>query len=89
MTADEARRLEAAIGRVEKNAQEARREDFDRLTRQIESVKTDLGEQIKGLAGEVSEATKFHDGFQSVSKTLMYLIGIALAALSFYGTVIR
>jgi hypothetical protein len=89
MTPDEARRLEEAIGRVERRGQDARREDFDRLTKQITDLKTDLVKLIDDLRDDVTEQTRFRDGFQSVAKTLAYLLMTLAVLASIYGAVVK
>lgn len=48
-----------------------------------------LTKQIEDLRKEVAEASRFQDGFQSVTRTLSYILGLVVVAATVYGAVFR
>lgn len=60
-------------------------DDIRRLERAIEA----LSRQVEDLDDKVVEAGKFQDGFQSVARTLAYVLGVAVMIATIYGVFAR
>lgn len=63
--------------------------EIARIEKSIADLKTDLTKQIDELRKEVAEASKFQDGFQSVTRTLIYVLGVIVAIATVYGAVFK
>lgn len=63
--------------------------EIARIERSIADLKTDLTKQIDELRKEVSEAARFKDGFQSVTRTLTYILIAVAAVATIYGAVVK
>lgn len=63
--------------------------EIARIERSIADLKADLTKQIDDLRHDVAEAASFQKGFQSVTRTLTYILGIVVVAATVYGAVFR
>lgn len=64
-------------------------DDVRRIETAIEKMDARLTKQIDDLRKEVAEAARFQEGFQSVTRTLTYILGIVVVAATVYGAVFR